>query len=75
MTGGYGTLLTGQTSTRPTSRERTSKEPTSKYTVNFHPAVEAEMWALTEGEQPVESADARPSDMKTSQAQTQDTPT
>ena len=65
MTGGYGTLLTGQTSTRPTS----------KYTVNFHPAVEAEMWALTEGEQPVESADARPSDMKTSQAQTQDTPT
>jgi hypothetical protein len=33
------------------------------------------MWALTEGEQPVESADARPSDMKTSQAQTQDTST
>jgi hypothetical protein len=31
--------------------------------------------ALTEGEQPVESAEARPSDMKTSQAQTQDTST
>ena len=46
-----------------------------QYTVNFNPAVEAEMWALTEGEQPVESADARPSDMKTSQAQTQDTST
>jgi len=42
-----------------------------QYTVNFNPAVEAEMWALTQGEQPVESADARPSDLKTSQ----DTPT
>jgi hypothetical protein len=46
-----------------------------RYTVNFNPAVEAEMWALTEVEQSVESAGAESSEMKTSQAQTQDTTT
>ncbi len=40
-----------------------------QYTVNFNPAVEREIWELTEGEQPVESAGAGPSNMGTSQAQ------
>jgi hypothetical protein len=46
-----------------------------QYTVNFNPAVEGEMWALTEGEQPVDSTSAEPSDMRRSRAQAKDTPT
>src|SRR5215208_2353567 len=46
-----------------------------QYTVNFNPAVEGEMGALTEEEQPVDSTGARPSDMSTSQAQAKDAPT
>jgi hypothetical protein len=46
-----------------------------EYTVNFNPAVEIEMGALTEGEPPIDATGAGPSDMQKSQAHAQDTPT